>query len=133
MSYSKEELVAYRLEKARESYADARLLYSDGRWNAAANRMYYSCFYVISAYLVASDKKAVTHAGLKASFNKELVKTGRISRDDGKLFNNLFLIRQRADYEDFSDMTREDLEPLLQRIKGLINHMEEIIKGIEGQ
>jgi uncharacterized protein len=50
MSYSKEELVRYRIERARESYEDAEYLVEEERWNAAANRMYYACFYVVSAY-----------------------------------------------------------------------------------
>lgn len=45
MSYSKEELIRYRIERAREALADTVLLISEKRWNAAANRMYYACFY----------------------------------------------------------------------------------------
>jgi len=51
MSYSKEELVRYRIERARESFTDAEYLVKEERWNAAANRMYYACFYVVSSYL----------------------------------------------------------------------------------
>lgn len=40
MSYSKEELIQYRIERAREAFADAEYLVSEERWNAAANRMY---------------------------------------------------------------------------------------------
>jgi len=83
MSYSKEELVQYRIQRAREAFADAEYLVNEERWNAAANRMYYACFYVVSAYLAFRDLNAVTHSGLKSAFNLELVKTGKIDREDG--------------------------------------------------
>ncbi len=44
MSYSKEDLVRYRIERAREAFADTEYLVAESRWNAAANRMYYTCF-----------------------------------------------------------------------------------------
>lgn len=55
MSYSKEDLVRYRIERAREAFADTEYLVAESRWNAAANRMYYTCFYVVSAYLALKN------------------------------------------------------------------------------
>ena len=47
-----ETLIHYRLERAQESLDDARLLAEANRWNACVNRLYYSCFYAVSALLV---------------------------------------------------------------------------------
>jgi uncharacterized protein (UPF0332 family) len=127
MSYSKEDLVRYRIERAREAFADTEYLVAESRWNAAANRMYYTCFYVVSAYLALKNLNAITHSGLKSAFNLELVKTGRVSRDDGILFNRLFSMRQQADYEDFMDLQEEDILPLLPKIMHLIREIEDII------
>ena len=93
MSYSKDELVKYRLNRAKEAFEDGEILAENERWNSAANRMYYACFYIVSAYLAKREIKATTHSGLKATFNRELVKTGKVDREDGKLFNKLFGIR----------------------------------------
>jgi uncharacterized protein (UPF0332 family) len=131
MSYSKKELITYRLERAKESYEDGRLLVSKSRWNSAANRLYYACFYIVSAYLAKRDIRATTHSGLKAAFNKELVKTGKVSREDGKLFNKLFSLRQEADYEDFHAMEKEDVEPLLPKIESLLEEIENILNTDE--
>ena len=127
MSYSKEELVKYRLERAKEAYEDGQILASKKRWNSAANRLYYSCFYLVSAYLAKREIKATTHSGLKTNFNKELVKTGKVNKEDGKLFNKLFGIRQEADYEDFYAVEEEDIKPLVPKIKVLIKEIERII------
>ncbi len=129
MKYNKIELVQYRVDRAKEAYDDAVILTKKMRWNAAANRFYYSCYYIVSAYLVVKNLKATTHAGLKSTFNLELVKTGKIKKEDGVLFNKLFGLRQETDYEDFIKISSEDILPLVQRIKELIDDIEEIIKS----
>jgi uncharacterized protein (UPF0332 family) len=132
MSYSKEELVQYRIERARESLQDAEYLLQEERWNAAANRMYYACFYVVSAFLASKGLSAATHSGLKSAFNQELIKTGRIDRSDGILYNRLFAVRQEADYEDFVDVQADEIKSLLPKVSDLIRDIEEIIKEETG-
>ncbi|MEM6317083.1 MAG: HEPN domain-containing protein [Bacteroidota bacterium] len=127
MNYSKEALVKYRLKRAKEAFADGRILALEKRWDSTANRMYYACFYAISAYLAKREIRATTHSGVKTAFNKELVKTGRVDREDGKLFNQLFGMRQEADYEDFYSVEKEDIQPLIPKIKLLIEEIEGII------
>jgi uncharacterized protein (UPF0332 family) len=131
MSYSIEELIKYRLNRANEAFEDGEILATKGRWNSAANRMYYACFYIISAYLAKKGIQATTHSGLKTTFNKELVKTGKVNREDGILFNNLFGLRQEADYEDFHSIGQENIEPLIPKIKFLIEEIEGIINSEE--
>lgn len=92
--------------------------------------MYYACFYVVSAYLAKRGIKATTHSGLKTTFNKELVKAGKVGREDGKLFNKLFGIRQEADYEDFYSVEPEEIGPLIPMVKSLIDEIEGIINEV---
>jgi uncharacterized protein (UPF0332 family) len=56
-----------------------------------------------------------------------LIKTGKIDRSDGVLFNRLFAIRQQADYEDFANIKPEEIKPLLPKIDVLIRDIEELI------
>ncbi len=44
MSKSIEELVKYRIARSKETLEEATLLADGGYWNAAANRLYYSCY-----------------------------------------------------------------------------------------
>jgi len=127
MTFSKTDLVRYRIQRAEEAFKDGQLLAEENRWNAAANRLYYACFYIISAYLVLKDIKSSTHSGLKSAFNQELVKSGKIDKSEGLLFNKLFSIRQQIDYEDFVDITTKELSPLIPKIKQLIDDVKELI------
>ena len=44
MSYQKEDLIKYRIEKALTTFKEAKSLAETGFWGGAANRLYYSCF-----------------------------------------------------------------------------------------
>jgi uncharacterized protein (UPF0332 family) len=127
MTYSKKELVSYRILRAKEAYKDGLLLANERRWNATANRLYYACFYIVSAYVVAKGIKATTHSGLKSAFNQHLIKSGKIDISEGLLFNKLFSIRQQIDYEDFIDITEAELHPLLPKVYLLIEDIEKVI------
>jgi uncharacterized protein len=43
-------LVQYRLDRAREALAEAVLLLDSGHANTGVNRLYYACFYAVSAF-----------------------------------------------------------------------------------
>ena len=69
MGLSEEEkkaIVKYRLEKAKETLLDLNAAIESKRWNNAANRMYYACFYAAMALLINDGHEARTHNGVKA-------------------------------------------------------------------
>jgi uncharacterized protein (UPF0332 family) len=49
MSDFKDDYIKYRISKCKEALADAKLLSEQARWNASINRLYYSCYYIVSA------------------------------------------------------------------------------------
>ena len=128
MSYSQTDLIKYRIERAKDTFNEGKILSEYESWNGAANRFYYACFHIIAAYLAKQGLKATTHSGLKATFNKELIKTGIISKEKGTLFNKLFELRQEADYDDFVEMNEEDIQSLIPEIEQLITKIESILK-----
>ena len=128
MSYSKEDLSTYRIERSRESLEEAKILAASQHWNTTANRLYYACFYIASAYLVLNEYEASTHVGVKRIFNKELIASKLIASSSGLLYNKLFNLRQDADYRDFADVSQKEIEPMIDDVETLI---EQIIKLIE--
>lgn len=95
------DLVAYRLQRARESLEDARILADAGRWNPCVNRLYYACFYAVSALLTQEGLSSSRHTGVRSLFNQHFVSTGKIGREVARIFNDLFERRQEGDYVDF--------------------------------
>jgi len=95
------DLARYRLARAQETLEDARILARTGRWNACVNRLYYDCFYGVSALLVRDGLSSSKHAGVRSLFNRQYVKTGKIPKDLARIYNDLFERRQEGDYIDF--------------------------------
>lgn len=48
----KQDLIQYRLSRAKETLDEVRDLDKLGHWNAAISRLYYACFYAVSALLL---------------------------------------------------------------------------------
>ena len=59
------ELVQLRKENAQRTLCEAKLMLDNGYWNGAVNRMYYACFYAVTALLIQHGIKAQTHSGVR--------------------------------------------------------------------
>lgn len=57
-----DELIQYRVARAKEALEEADILANSGHWNACVNRLYYACFYVVSALL---SKHNLTHQNIQ--------------------------------------------------------------------
>lgn len=57
MKYTKEEIVAFRLQKAKSDWHDAKVLAQAKGWDGVINRLYYSAFHAVSALLEYNDIK----------------------------------------------------------------------------
>lgn len=123
--------IKYRLEKAVETYDVALLLFDNSKWNSTINRLYYSCFYAVSALLVKQGINATSHSGIKSMFFLNYVKNKKISIEFGKLYSDLFDWRQKGDYGDFFDFKEEDVKPLMKPTKELIDKIEDTINRTE--
>ena len=127
MSKSIEELVKYRIARSKETLEEATLLANGGFWNAVANRLYYSCYYIVAGLLLKTGHPANSHNGVKTIFHKEFVKSERVSLDAGKLYGRLFNLRQKGDYTDFQKFTQEEIFPFLADVQRFIAEIEKII------
>jgi len=91
------DLIRYRMARAQETLEEAHILADSGRWNACVNRLYYACFYAISALLVRDGLSSSKHAGVRSLFNRQYVKTGKIPKNLASVYNDLFERRREGD------------------------------------
>jgi len=129
MSHSKEELIKYRLSRAESTLDEAKVMLEIEHWNTAVNRLYYACFYAVSAYMAFVEIKANTHTGTKAKFNETLIKTELLTLEHSQLYNKLFVLRNKADYKDFIEFTEERITPLLPQSQAFVQAISELIKN----
>ena len=83
-------LVQYRLDRALEALAEAVLLLDSGHANTAVNRLYYACFYAVSALLLTKGLTATSHSGLRTPFHQHLIRPGLLPLGQGPLYDRLF-------------------------------------------
>ena len=93
-------LVRYRLERARESLEEARLLSEQGHANTFVNRLYYACFYAVTGLLLIDGLSSSKHSGVRALFHQHFIKTGLVGHELGLVYDKLFDNRQKGDYAD---------------------------------
>ena len=79
---SRNAMVAYRQEKADVAIDDALFLTDAGRYNIAANRLYYAA----SALLLSQGIATKSHSGLITQMHKNYIKTGILTVEEGSLF-----------------------------------------------
>jgi hypothetical protein len=91
-------LIALWLEKADSAISSAEVLLRAGEANSAVNRLYYACFYGVTALLLKDGRQFARHSSVKAEFNRAYVNAGRVEAQWGNFYQNLFRDRQEADY-----------------------------------
>ena len=123
MSLSDEErriMVKLELERADKIVQQFPTLQEKKYWDTMVNRMYYAAFHAVSALLIHNAKRVHTHKGALIMFNKEFVRTGIFSVEEGHLFSQLEGLRERGDYNCFVDASEEEIVPLIEPLKALI-------------
>ncbi len=129
MSLTEEErrvMVELEIERAEKITMQFETLREQQYWDTLVNRMYYAAFHAVSALLIRNALHVHTHRGALNMFNKEFVRTGVFSEEEGHLFSKLEGLRERGDYNCFVDATEDDVVPLIEPLKALI----EKIKGM---
>jgi uncharacterized protein (UPF0332 family) len=131
MIESNGELVSYRLQRARETLADAHILADAGRWNPCVNRLYYACFYAVSELLIREGLSSTKHAGLRSLFNRHFVKINKVPKDEARIFNDLFERRQEGDYVDFVSFEESQVLSWLPEAEAFVQNLADLIEKYE--
>lgn len=121
------ELIAYRMQRSHETLQEARMMVDSGFWIGAVNRIYYACYYAISALLLKNDICVQTHKGVRQKFGHCFVVTGLVSKEMGRYFSDLFDRRHAGDYDDFVTYDKEICEILLAKAVEFIDVIEKLI------
>jgi len=83
-----------RAEEALAAAEALRTVSPDG----AASRAYYAAFHAVSALFAQDGRSFTRHTAIEAAVHRDLVRTGRLSTDDGRAFSRLVAWRQIGDY-----------------------------------
>lgn len=123
----KQDLINYRIVRATETLAEVLLLADTEHWNAAVNRLYYACYYAVSALLVKHDVSTKTHDGLRRQFGALIIQQGMLDKDQGIFYSTLFNMRQKGDYDDFVIYNQEQVEFLIPKGVAFLERIKELV------
>ena len=127
MSFEKEDIIKYRIEKSHLTFQEAQSLIQSEFWSGSVNRLYYSCYHIVKALLLKSDIKASTHNGVRTEFFKYFIKTGILDKKASILYSDLMNKRQECDYDDFFVFEKADVLPLIDEVKEFQIQIEYLI------
>jgi uncharacterized protein (UPF0332 family) len=129
MKLSEEErdvIVAYRLQKAKDTLHEAKGNIELAYWHTAANRLYYACYYAASALLIKNGYIAQTHSGVISILGRYFIFKGVISKELGRFYTKIFELRQTGDYSDWAIIESTDVHPLVESAEEFIYTVEKL-------
>ena len=110
----KRDLALYRLQQAEESMDEAKFLFDGNKSpRSVINRAYYAMFYSVLSLLIFEPYSSSKHSGVLSYFNRRFIKNGLFPEDLGRAVNRAFEVRQRGDYREQAELTREEVAPFL--------------------
>lgn len=115
------------MERAREGIDEARVLLEAGHRNTCVNRLYYACFYAVSALLLTRGFSTSKHTHLRALLHRELIRPGIVPLECGQFFDLLFNNRQKGDYSDLVEFRAEQVEGWLQQATEFVDHISGLV------
>lgn len=104
MNDERSKIVKDRLSRSRAALKAAELLIENHFEEQAINRLYYACFYAVSAILLQLGFKPSTHSGVRSLFGLHIIHNGLMPEEYGDLFVTLFEARHKTDYSDLVEI-----------------------------
>jgi hypothetical protein len=125
-SEAQKKLIGLWLEKAEDAMASAELELKEGHTNFTVNRLYYACFYAVTALLLGEGKQFARHSAVKSEFVRSYIKTGQIDAKWNRFYQELFDDRQEGDYIPTATFETSELSMRLRQAREFID----LIRGL---
>ena len=111
---------------------EAECLLGEGFSTGVVNRIYYACFYSVSALLLLEGNASSKHSGVMSLFNRLWIKPGRLPKEMGTFYLAVFDRRQKSDYADLAEFDRTDMESWLGEARAFVGQVLAWFRDNEG-
>ena len=119
--------IAANLERTEQSIQAAKDLAAKGYHDFAASRAYYAALYAATAVLLNDGLDFSKHSGVIASIHQRFVKTGKLSKEQGKDLNWLFEIRSVGDYGGMAHVSQQQAERAIQAAESFVSTIKSLL------
>lgn len=117
--------IKHRMSRAVETLDEAEHLLTGGFLAGVVNRLYYACFYAVSALLLSEGQASSKHSGVMSMFDRFWIKPGRLPAELGAFYHLIFEKRQKGDYEDMFALERTELDFWLRDARDFVQQVRE--------
>lgn len=122
------DLSKYRYESALDDFDTAGDLLQKGKFKASVNRSYYAIFHALRAVTALDEFDSSKHSGVIAFFNRTYVKEGIFDKSISKMIDTAFRLREKADYQDFVIISKEQAQGQLEKAEKIIQMLDGYLK-----
>ena len=122
-------IVSVRLASAEQMLVDASKMLADGSLRSTANRCYYGVFYAASALAMRDEQTFRKHSGVISYFHATYVKTGRLPKELGGIFQRAFSNRCEADYDDLVELRQDELSKMLDEARRFVAEVKSLLQA----
>ena len=122
-----QDIAKYKIEQAQDDLESAMILLEAGKYKAANNRAYYSCFHAVGAVLALEPIAFKKHKDTLAYFNKNYVHTEIFPKELGRKISKLEVIRHKSDYDDFYIASKGEAEQQIEVAKEVVTLTKEFV------
>jgi len=119
--------IAANLERADQSLAAAMELFAKGYFDFAASRAYYAAFYAATAALLKGGLEFGKHSGVVSTIHQRFVKTGKLTKDQGKNLNWLFELRSVGDYGGAVHVSQQQCEQAIRVAQDFLSAIKALL------
>lgn len=123
------DLSKYRFDTAVDELDTSKELLKSQKYKASVNSSYYAIFHSLRAVTALDDFDSSKHSGIIAFFNKTYVKEGVFDKEISKLIDAAYRLREKADYQDFYVVSKEQAEEQIIKAERVINTIKPYIEG----
>ncbi|HNT87722.1 MAG TPA: HEPN domain-containing protein, partial [Candidatus Hydrogenedentes bacterium] len=109
MTAEEREYVLHRIRQSQESMRVAEVCLTEGLTMTAVNRIYYGCFYLVSALLLCEGLASSKHSGVRSLFDQHWVKTGRLPSEFSRFYRKMLKRRHSGDYIDLASFDLDEV------------------------
>lgn len=123
----RKEIIKYRITRAHQTFLEIDKHIENELYDTAINRLYYACYYAVTALFISKEIKAQTHIGVRQMFGLHFIKNGLIDKNLGRYYANIFDKRLTSDYDDFIDYSKDEVLALMKPANELISKINQLI------
>ena len=117
-----------RLEKSADDLDTAQINYNAGKYDASANRAYYSVYHAIRAVLALDNIERKKHSGNISYFREHYIATEVFDREFSETIKNAETLRNEADYDDMKTISAEDAHDVVEKAKRFYGAVKEYVE-----